>query len=242
MAMGTYLCTTTYSPVSTNTTISKTLSFPLQPRTCMPTTRHHSFLVAAAASVRKTARVSMSAASAASSAVQVDVPAISSEQSKSLPFRVGHGFDLHRLELGYPLIIGGINVPHEKGCEAHSDGDVLLHCVVDAILGALGLPDIGQIFPDSDPKWKGAPSSVFIKESVRLMHEAGYEIGNLDATLILQLPKLSPFKEAIRASLSELLGADPSVVNLKAKTHEKVDSLGENRSIAAHTVVLLMKK
>lgn len=114
--------------------------------------------------------------------------------------------------------------------------------MVDAILGALGLPDIGQIFPDSDPKWKGAPSSVFIKEAVRLMHEAGYEIGNLDATLILQRPKLSPHKEAIRANLSELLGADPAVVNLKAKTHEKVDSLGENRSIAAHTVVLLMRK
>jgi 2-C-methyl-D-erythritol 2,4-cyclodiphosphate synthase len=155
---------------------------------------------------------------------------------------VGHGFDLHRLEPGYPLIIGGIDIPFEKGCEAHSDGDVLLHCVVDAILGALGLPDIGQIFPDNDPKWKGAASSVFIKEAVRLMHEAGYELGNLDATLILQRPKLSPHKEAIRTNLSSLLGADPSVVNLKAKTHEKVDSLGENRSIAAHTVVLLMKK
>ncbi|KAM3396728.1 2-C-methyl-D-erythritol 2,4-cyclodiphosphate synthase, chloroplastic [Capsicum chinense] len=162
--------------------------------------------------------------------------------SKSLPFRVGHGFDLHRLEPGYPLIIGGINIPHDRGCEAHSDGDVLLHCVVDAILGALGLPDIGQIFPDTDPKWKGAPSSVFMEEAVRLMHEAGYELGNLDATLILQRPKVSPHKEAIRANLCKLLGADPSVVNLKAKTHEKVDSLGENRSIAAHTVVLLMKK
>ncbi|KAK9143852.1 hypothetical protein Syun_013252 [Stephania yunnanensis] len=142
----------------------------------------------------------------------------------------------------------------ESATDSTFTGDVLLHCVVDAILGALGLPDIGQIFPDSDPKWKGAPSSVFIKEAevkkeffclkmpVRLMHEAGYEIGNLDATLILQRPKLSPHKEAIRTNLSELLGADPSVVNLKAKTHEKVDSLGENRSIAAHTVVLLMRK
>nr|CAD1844597.1 unnamed protein product [Ananas comosus var. bracteatus] len=153
-----------------------------------------------------------------------------------------HGFDLHRLEPGLPLIIGGVNIPHDRGCEAHSDGDVLLHCVVDAILGALGLPDIGQIFPDSDPKWKGAASSVFMREAVRLMHEAGYELGNLDATLILQRPKLSPHKEAIRANLCDLLGADPSVVNLKAKTHEKVDSLGENRSIAAHTVVLLMRK
>ncbi|GLT77744.1 hypothetical protein SLA2020_493040 [Shorea laevis] len=180
--------------------------------------------------------------SAATTAVQPNEPTTYGKSSKTLPFRVGHGFDLHRLEPGYPLIIGGIDIPHDRGCEAHSDGDVLLHCVVDAILGALGLPDIGQIFPDSDPKWKGAPSSVFIKEAVRLMHEAGYEIGNLDATLILQRPKLSPHKEAIRANLSELLGADPSVVNLKAKTHEKVDSLGENRSIAAHTVILLMRK
>jgi len=114
--------------------------------------------------------------------------------------------------------------------------------VVDAILGALGLPDIGQIFPDSDPRWKGADSSVFMREAVKLMHEAGYELGNLDATLILQKPKISPFKETIRSNLCDLLGADPSVVNLKAKTHEKVDSLGENRSIAAHTVVLLMRK
>ncbi|XP_022136770.1 2-C-methyl-D-erythritol 2,4-cyclodiphosphate synthase, chloroplastic [Momordica charantia] len=187
-------------------------------------------------------RVTSAAAAEPTTALQSGPAAASDSRSKALPFRVGHGFDLHRLEPGYPLIIGGINIPHERGCEAHSDGDVLLHCVVDAILGALGLPDIGQIFPDSDPKWKGAPSSVFIKEAVRLMHEAGYDIGNLDATLILQRPKLSPHKEAIRTNLSELLGADPCVVNLKAKTHEKVDSLGENRSIAAHTVVLLMRR
>ncbi|XP_052210836.1 2-C-methyl-D-erythritol 2,4-cyclodiphosphate synthase, chloroplastic [Diospyros lotus] len=187
-------------------------------------------------SFRSTPRAAAAAAEAVAEATTAVTP------GKSLPFRVGHGFDLHRLEPGYPLIIGGIDIPHDRGCEAHSDGDVLLHCVVDAILGALGLPDIGQIFPDSDPKWKGAASSVFIKEAVRLMNEAGYELGNLDATLILQRPKLSPHKEAIRANLSRLLGADPSVVNLKAKTHEKVDSLGENRSIAAHTVVLLMRK
>ncbi|KAG2302881.1 hypothetical protein Bca4012_061211 [Brassica carinata] len=185
-------------------------------------------------------RSSVISASSASSAVEVNEPV--KKSVRTLPFRVGHGFDLHRLEPGYPLIIGGIDIPHDRGCEAHSDGDVLLHCVVDAILGALGLPDIGQIFPDSDPKWKGAASSVFIQEAVRLMDEAGYEIGNLDATLILQRPKISPHKETIRSNLSKLLGADPSVVNLKAKTHEKVDSLGENRSIAAHTVILLMKK
>nr|QEV81823.1 2-C-methyl-D-erythritol 2,4-cyclodiphosphate synthase [Prunella vulgaris] len=181
-------------------------------------------------------------AAAAASTVGVEPHLEAATTAKVLPFRVGHGFDLHRLEPGYPLIIGGINIPHERGCEAHSDGDVLLHCVVDAILGALGLPDIGQIFPDTDPKWKGAASCVFVEEAVRLMHEAGYELGNLDATLILQRPKLSPHKEAIRENLCKLLGADASAVNLKAKTHEKVDSLGENRSIAAHTVVLLFRK
>ncbi|XP_073316215.1 2-C-methyl-D-erythritol 2,4-cyclodiphosphate synthase, chloroplastic-like [Primulina huaijiensis] len=184
----------------------------------------------------------MAVVAATAGSVEAEPKTTASASTRYLPFRVGHGFDLHRLEPGYPLIIGGIDIPHDRGCEAHSDGDVLLHCVVDAILGALGLPDIGQIFPDTDPKWKGAASSVFLKEAVRLMHEAGYELGNLDATLILQRPKLSPHKETIRTNLCHLLSADPSVVNLKAKTHEKVDSLGENRSIAAHTIVLLMKK
>ncbi|XP_010533630.1 PREDICTED: 2-C-methyl-D-erythritol 2,4-cyclodiphosphate synthase, chloroplastic [Tarenaya hassleriana] len=213
--------------------------FLLPPATTSTTRHRHGF------SVRSPSYLSfrpLVSALAASPTVGVDKPATSEKSSKTLPFRVGHGFDLHRLEPGYPLIIGGIDIPHDRGCEAHSDGDVLLHCVVDAILGALGLPDIGQLFPDSDPKWKGVASSVFIREAVRMMHEAGYEIGNLDATLILQRPKLSPYKETIRSNLSQLLGTDPCVVNLKAKTHEKVDSLGENRSIAAHTVVLLMNK
>nr|AFB70982.1 2-C-methyl-D-erythritol 2,4-cyclodiphosphate synthase [Mitragyna speciosa] len=217
---------------------------PITSRTCATTTLSYYTTTSSPLKFtsKRSSKPSTLVVSAASTAVEADSHLSAAVPSKSLPFRIGHGFDLHRLEPGYPLIIGGVNIPHERGCEAHSDGDVLLHCVVDAILGALGLPDIGQIFPDSDPKWKGAASSVFMKEAVRLMHEAGYEIGNLDATLILQRPKLSPHKEVIRANLCQLLGADPSVVNLKAKTHEKVDSLGENRSIAAHTVVLLMRK
>eukprot|EP00887_Chlorella_sp_A99_P002254 scaffold10.g2254.t1 len=159
-----------------------------------------------------------------------------------LPFRVGHGWDLHRLEPGYKLIIGGIDIPHDRGCVAHSDGDVLLHTVVDAILGALCLPDIGQLFPDTDPQWKGARSDVFLREAVRLMRERGYRVGNIDCTIIAQRPKLSPHKETIRQNLCALLDADPSVVNIKAKTHEKVDSLGENRSIAAEAVVLLLRE
>ncbi|KAL4324815.1 hypothetical protein GQ457_11G024430 [Hibiscus cannabinus] len=226
MATHIFSCSSILAKPTTKTIHYKSILFP-------NTTRPHG---------NKLVPSSSSGFAVGATSVAVDGRTSSANPSKSLPFRVGHGFDLHRLEPGYPLIIGGINIPHERGCEAHSDGDVLLHCIVDAILGALGLPDIGQLFPDSDPKWKGAASSVFIKEAVRLMHEAGYEIGNLDATLILQRPKLSPHKEAIKTNLSELLGADPSVLNLKAKTHEKVDSLGENRSIAAHTVVLLMRK
>ena len=133
-----------------------------------------------------------------------------------LPYRVGHGFDLHRLEstAEFPelkLILGGIEVPHDRGCVAHSDGDVLLHCVVDAITGALGLPDIGQLFPDNDPKWKGQTSDVFIYEAIRLMKEAGYELGNIDCTLIAQRPKISPHKEKIKKNLAKLLDVHESV-------------------------------
>jgi len=167
--------------------------------------------------------------------------AASITEAPVLPFRVGHGWDLHRLEPGYPLIIGGIDIPHDRGCVAHSDGDVLLHTVVDAILGGLSMPDIGQLFPDNDPKWKGARSDIFLKEAVRLMREQGYSIGNIDCTIIAQRPKLSPHKEVIRENLCRLLDAHPSVVNIKAKTHEKVDSLGENRSIACEAVVLLVR-
>ncbi|WJX60278.1 2-C-methyl-D-erythritol 2,4-cyclodiphosphate synthase [Trifolium repens] len=238
MAASSSLTASSYSFSFTTSTKS---SHPIPFSSCSFPLKHHTLLPNLKSSPPRIVSV-LGAAATPTTSIEVEKSPISATPSKVLPFRVGHGFDLHRLEPGYPLIIGGINIPHDRGCEAHSDGDVLLHCVVDAILGALGLPDIGQIFPDSDPKWKGCDSSVFVHESVRLMHEAGYDIGNLDATLILQRPKLSPHKDAIKANLSALLGVDASVVNIKAKTHEKVDSLGENRSIAAHTVVLLMKK
>lgn len=165
---------------------------------------------------------------------------------KPVPMRVGHGFDLHRMELlsempDLELWLGGIKLEHDRGCVAHSDGDVLLHCVFDAITGALGLPDIGQCFPDNDPKWKGCTSDVFIKEAVRLMRDSGYEMGNIDCTIIAQRPKISPHKKAIKENLAKLLECDEGLVNVKAKTHEKVDSLGENRSIACHTVCMLVK-
>lgn len=158
-----------------------------------------------------------------------------------LPYRIGHGFDLHRLEAGLPLIVAGVRLEHDRGCVAHSDGDVVLHAVTDAILGALGQDDIGQIFPDSDAAWKGADSRVFVDEAVRRMRQAGYVLGNMDVTVILQKPKLSPHKPAMRRRLCELLACDPDRVNIKGKTHEKVDALGENRAIACHVVALLQR-
>jgi len=153
--------------------------------------------------------------------------------------RIGHGFDLHRLEPDRPLIVGGVEIPHERGCDAHSDGDVVYHAVTDAILGALGQEDIGQLFPNDDPRWRGEDSSVFVEEAVRRMIDAGYAVGNIDITVILQTPKLSPHKAAIKTNLARLLGCDIDQVNLKGKTHEHVDALGENRAIACHVVVLL---
>lgn len=156
-----------------------------------------------------------------------------------MSFRVGHGFDLHRLEAGRPLIVGGVKLDSPVGCVAHSDGDVVLHAVTDAVLGALGQADIGSLFPDDDPKWKAADSRIFVEEASRRMVDAGYHIGNLDVTVILQKPKISPVKDAVRKLLAELLGCDIDRVNIKGKTHEKVDALGESRAVACHVVVLL---
>jgi 2-C-methyl-D-erythritol 2,4-cyclodiphosphate synthase len=153
--------------------------------------------------------------------------------------RIGHGFDLHRLEPGLTLVVGGQRIEHTHGCAAHSDGDVVYHAVVDALLGALGQEDIGQLFPDNDPRFKGADSSIFMHEAVKRMKQAGYEVGNLDVTVILQRPKLSPHKAAVRANLATLLGTSLEQVNIKGKTHEHVDAIGEGRAIACHVVVLL---
>lgn len=147
---------------------------------------------------------------------------------------------MHRLEEGPPLIIAGARIDHDRGCVAHSDGDVVYHAVTDAILGALGEDDIGQLFPDDDDANKNADSSRFVDEAVLKMRGHGYEIGNLDATIILQRPKLSPHKADFRRNLANLLGCATERVNVKGKTHEEVDALGENRAIACHVVVLLV--
>ncbi len=159
--------------------------------------------------------------------------------------RIGHGFDLHRLEPGLSLIVGGIAIEHDHGCVAHSDGDVVLHTVTDSLLGAIGAPDIGQLFSDSDPRWKGADSATFLREASQRVKAAGYRLGNLDITIILQRPKLGPhlaaMQERLVALMADDLGASADRVNLKAKTHEHVDAVGEGRAIACHAVVLLEK-
>ena len=163
------------------------------------------------------------------------------------PFRIGHGYDLHRLEPpppegeGRPFVLGGLAFDHDRGPVGHSDGDALLHAVTDALLGALGLEDIGQLFPDTDPTWDGTDSRVFLAAAVDRVRDAGYAIGNLDATVILERPKLGPRKAEMRRTLAELLGVGIERVNLKGKTHEKVDAIGEGRAIEVHVVVLLAR-
>ena len=158
-----------------------------------------------------------------------------------LPPRIGHGFDLHRLVEGKPLIVAGQKLDHDRGADAHSDGDVVLHAVTDALLGALGQGDIGQLFPDDDPRWKDADSRVFVREAVQRMDGAGYQLGNLDITVILERPKLGNHRQAMRARLAELLHTQAARINLKAKTHEAVDAVGQGQAIACHAVTILIQ-
>ena len=162
------------------------------------------------------------------------------------PFRIGHGYDLHRLEplapegSGRPFVLGGLSFDHDRGPVGHSDGDALLHAVTDALLGALGRDDIGQLFPDTDPAWEGKSSSIFLQEAVRRVEASGYRLANLDATIVLERPKIGPRKSELRHRLAELLGVSVELVNLKGKTHEKVDAVGEGRAIEVHVVALLV--
>lgn len=159
--------------------------------------------------------------------------------------RVGHGYDLHRLEpqppqgRGRPLVLGGIPFDHPTGPVAHSDGDALLHAVTDAILGALSLPDIGQLFPDRDPANEGADSARFLREAATRMRAADYEIGNLDCTVICESPKIGPRRDEIATSIARILGCPRERINVKGKTHERVDAVGEGRAIEVHVCALL---
>jgi 2-C-methyl-D-erythritol 2,4-cyclodiphosphate synthase len=153
--------------------------------------------------------------------------------------RIGYGFDSHEFRPGIPLKIGGIALAHDKGLGGHSDGDVLLHAITDALLGAVAAPDIGALFPPSDPKWKGADSVVFLREALKRVHDAGYSVANLDASLILAAPKIGPHAASIRAHVAHLMGLRADCVGLKAKTPEGLNL--ENTAVA-HVVVLLEKR
>ena len=153
--------------------------------------------------------------------------------------RIGQGYDIHRLVEGRPLILGGITVPFEKGEDGHSDGDVLIHAIIDALLGALADGDIGTHYPPSDPKWKGVSSRLLLKETAERVTRAGYRIGNLDCTVILEKPKLLPFRDAIRRTLSEDLKIPREDLSFKAKTKEKMDAAGRGLAVEAMAAVLL---
>lgn len=153
--------------------------------------------------------------------------------------RIGHGYDVHRLTEGRKLIIGGVEVPYEKGLLGHSDADVLTHAIMDSLLGACALGDIGKHFPDTDEKYKGANSIELLKHCVNLLSENGYEIENVDSTICAQSPKLSPYIEAMRERLSQAMGIDISCVSVKATTEEKLGFTGEGLGISATAVCLI---
>jgi len=153
--------------------------------------------------------------------------------------RVGIGYDLHRLVAGRPLILGGVHVPHERGLLGHSDADVVLHALCDALLGALGQPDIGELFPDTDPQWQDADSRQFVVAALRRVLSAGYQVGNVDLIIHAEQPKLGPCKQRIRQSIADLLGLTADGVGVKATTNEGLDAIGRGEAIACWASVLL---
>ncbi len=161
------------------------------------------------------------------------------ETGVRLPYKIGQGYDLHRLVTGQKLMIGGIQIESPVGCEAHSDGDVVLHALIDALLGACALGDIGDHFPPSDDQYKGMDSSAFLAKILPLVTDTGYTAGNVDVTVFLEKPKLGPYKIAIRQKLAQLLGISLNCVSVKAKTAEKFPPVGTQEAIAASVTVLL---
>ena len=157
----------------------------------------------------------------------------------SIPFRIGHGYDVHRLVPDRDLILGGVNIPHETGLLGHSDADVLTHAIMDALLGALALGDIGKLFPDNDPTYKGANSLELAKVVIREIRNRGWDVVNIDATVLAQAPKLAPHILAMRENIAKALAIDVNAVGVKATTEEKLGFTGEKLGIAAHAVCLL---
>ncbi len=158
--------------------------------------------------------------------------------NSKLEARIGFGWDSHAFKPGIPLMVGGVQLPYDKGLGGHSDGDILLHAITDALLGGIAGPDIGTLFPPSDPKWKGADSVIFLREALKRVGEAGYAVANLDSTLILNAPKIGPHAAAIRARVAELMEIPVDCVGLKAKTPE---GLNHDSAAMANVVVLLQR-
>ncbi len=158
-----------------------------------------------------------------------------------IPWRIGHGYDVHRLTAGRRLILGGVDIPHETGLLGHSDADVLTHAVMDALLGALALGDIGKLFPDTDPAYAGADSLALAREVAARVRAEGWQIGNIDATILAQAPKLAPHIPAMRKKLAFCLGIPEDCVSVKATTEEHLGFTGEKLGIAAHAVCLLCR-
>lgn len=160
----------------------------------------------------------------------------------ALPFRIGHGFDVHRFKQGDSIMLGGVKIPHTHAFEAHSDGDVLIHSICDALLGAIAAGDIGQHFPDTDEAYKNIDSCVLLAKVNTMVAETGYKLGNLDVTVIAQAPRLAAFILPIRERLAAELNSDISQINVKATTTEKLGYIGREEGIAVHSVVLLAKQ
>lgn len=156
-------------------------------------------------------------------------------------FRIGHGYDVHQLSAGYELSIGGIKIPHEVGSMGHSDADVLLHAICDALLGALGLGDIGLHFKNTDPRWKGMDSKHFLREVHRMITEKGYAVGNIDATLILESPKIGKYVPQMKAEIAACLQLAPEDVSIKATTSETMGFVGRKEGLEAHAVCIVYK-
>lgn len=156
-------------------------------------------------------------------------------------FKIGLGYDIHRLVEDRDLIIGGVKIPYEKGLLGHSDADVLIHAIIDALLGAANLADIGTLFPDTDPKYKDANSIILLKNVIKLVKEKGYKINNIDSNIIAQAPKMMPHIPEMKATLAKAMDIDIESISIKAKTKEKLDSVGEKLAIETNAVVLLEK-
>lgn len=155
--------------------------------------------------------------------------------------RIGNGYDIHRLVADRPLILGGVNIPHSLGLLGHSDADVLTHAIMDALLGALSLGDIGHYFPPSDPQWEGANSITLLEQVLQIIQSQGWQIGNIDSTVVAEQPKLKPHLKAIRSTLASAMNLERSRISIKATTNEKLGPVGREEGICAYAVVLLVK-